>query len=293
MFEWSELLQPPSPQNDAACDAWFATVAHRMLAGSRLLVGGEPHRFSEIEFYWHSPDHPDLFAHRDPIQLECGRWYFHRTNGVYRSGSFKGVDLSFGSGGAHGGILIRGLRGPSGDFIDGPSLTVDHLLKLSGAGTVPVLDKVIGTKQAWEAGNPLFLEAAEPDETQVFRSPRVGLSLKKSRPGSPHSRFLMRNYRFLSAPKGISKGKLHMVLALHAQGLSPEEIYKATGCPRGSIQRYITDCEAGKAITDIGPYYGKDLTPADLCQLYGWHGVQKPEEAPKTESKPRKGKKGT
>jgi 3-methyladenine DNA glycosylase Mpg len=270
MFDWLELLTPPNPQDAARCAAWFAAIAHRLLAGSRLFVGGEPHRFAEIEFYWNSTDHPDPFAHCDPIQLECGRWYFHRTAGVYRAGSFKGLDLSFGSGGAHGGVLIRSLQRENGEIVDGPSLSVDHLLKLSAAGTVATLDKVIAGRKAWDPNNPVYLKHEEPDDTPVYRSPRVGLTLKRGHSDPRTTRYLMRRYRFLTSPKGISKGKLHMVLAFHGAGASNEEIYKLTGCPRASIQRYVNDCEAGKQLEDITPYFGKDLKPADLSKLYGW-----------------------
>lgn len=78
--------------------------------------------------YYSGGTHPDLFAHRDPVQLEDGRWYFHRTRGECRGGSFKGLDIALGDGTAYFGILIRAVAKPDGTLLDGPCVTVDHLL---------------------------------------------------------------------------------------------------------------------------------------------------------------------
>src|SRR5258708_6344224 len=97
MFDWPALLKKPDElANSDKLESWFTRLATAILNGARLWAGNEPHRFTEVEIYYHGPGHPDPFAHRDPVQLDCGRWYFHRTGGVYRSGSFKGLDLAFG-----------------------------------------------------------------------------------------------------------------------------------------------------------------------------------------------------
>jgi hypothetical protein len=84
----------------------------------------------------------------------------------------------------------------------------------------------------------------------------------------------MRRYRYLSEPRRISKGKLHMVLALHAQGQTLDQIHTRTGCPRQTIQRYVVDFEEGRQQRDFDPYYGIDLSPKDLCRLHGtWYSA--------------------
>jgi hypothetical protein len=275
MSNWPDILQrPPNVPGTDPIEVWFTRMATALLTSARLVVGGEPHRFTEIEFYYHGPDHPDLFAHRDPVQLHCGRWYFHRTGGVYRSGSFKGVDLSFGDGRTHGGVLIRGLEAPDGSLIDGPSLLVDHLLKKSGYHTVAALDEDIGTRLAWDESSPLTLRQTPPEPRSWIRSGRVGLTLKRSRPNSDGPRFVLRPYRFLSEPKRISKGKVLMVVALHAQGKNSASIQQLTGSPLKTVQRYIADFEEGRRNPAFGPFFGKDLGPKELCQLSGvWHAV--------------------
>src|SRR4051812_13847249 len=120
MADWDQfLLEPAGITKEDDCDAWFATIARRLLCGTRFMVGEEPHRFTEIEFYYYGGPHLDVFTHKDPIQKGNGLWYFHRTRGVYRGGSFKGIDLTFGGPDAFGGILIRGIETSDGTLIDG------------------------------------------------------------------------------------------------------------------------------------------------------------------------------
>ncbi|MCI0461737.1 MAG: hypothetical protein L0Z62_32710 [Gemmataceae bacterium] len=279
MSSWLSALQRSCDPNDhAAMDAWFTRIADRLLNGCRLLIGKEAHRFVEVEFYYFGEGHPDPFTHREELQLECGRWYFHRTRGEYRGGSFKGVDLTFGDGKAFGGVLIRGIESGNGTLIDGPSLWVDHLLDRTGAADVATLDKAIGSRKAWEAGNPLLLEEGSPSEARtLYRSARVGLSLKRSRKAPEPPRYVLRTYRFFTQPRRIAKGKLHMVLALHVQGHSPEAIQQLTGGTKAAIARYIADFEEGRKAADFDPFYGIDLGPKELARLHGvWHAKHGP-----------------
>jgi 3-methyladenine DNA glycosylase Mpg len=265
MSDWPSLLRKREPLDD-----WFTSIAERLLNGSCLRVGRQPYRLVEIECYYWSAAHPDPFAHRDPIQFHTGLWYFHRTHGVYRSGSFKGLDLTFGQDDASGGVLIRGLETPDGTLIDGPSLCVDHLLDATGAATVAELDRAINQRLAWEEGNPLYLENTDTQEQRpLLRSPRIGLLLKKATARTDSTRFVMRPYRYLSQPRRTKKGKLHMVLALHAQGAGVEDIQRLTGCPKRTVERYAADFETGRKEADFMPYFGIDLGPAELCKLYG------------------------
>jgi hypothetical protein len=269
MSVWQLLLTRTAEET---FDSWFVRIASTLLGSARLVVAGESHRLTEIEFYYHHPEHPDLFAHRDPIQLELGRWYFHRTGGTYRGGSFKGLDISFGDGTHHGGVLLRGLEQPDGSLVDGPSLLVDHLLKKSGYRDVSAFDKDIAERPIWDDSSPLILRHVPAENRCWLRCARVGLTLRRHRPNTQAERFVLKPYRFLTEPKRIAKGKIHMVLALHAQGQSAGEIQQMTGCPAKTLQRYIDDFERGRQTADFAPFYGIDLGPRDLCQLHGvWH----------------------
>ncbi len=269
---WHQLLAAPAEGEGHA--AWFRRIAARLLGGARLHAGREPLRFTEVEFYYHGPGHEDVFTHRDPVQKATGPWYFHRTAGVYRGGSFKGFDLTFGGPDAFGGVLIRGLAREDGSLIDGPSLSVDHLLACTGAEGVARLDGALAGRPAWDPAVPLRLEwVDEGTAPAALETARVGLSLKRLRKADPPTRFILRRYRFLSEPRRISKGKLQMVLALHADGATPEEIRERTGCTKGAIARYIADFAEGARQGADGEafdgYFGVELGPKELARLHG------------------------
>ncbi len=264
------LLQKPSGLTDATASAWFDAIAQCLLNEQHLWVGGESHRLAEIEFYYYASIHPDPFSHRNPVTHHPGRWYFHRSHGVYRGGSFKGVDISFGDAEAFGGVLFRSLETSGGEMIVGPSLLVDHLLMRSAAENVATLDRVIGERRAWDKTSPLVLAPSpEPRDSRIFRTARVGLTLRRSKKGDQGVRYIVRNYRYLTEPRRISKGKPHMIIALHMQGIAAAEIARLTGSPKRSIDRSIADFEAGKREPNFDRYYGKDLTPGELCRLHG------------------------
>jgi hypothetical protein len=274
---WPALFQRPDHLSNAdGVQDWFTRIAEKLLNGSQLLVAGQAHRFREVEFYYFAREHLDPFTHRDPVQHQYGRWYFHRTGSGYRSGSFKGVDLTFGDAQATGGILIRSLHTPAGKLVDGPSLCVDHILALTDCRDVAALDAAIDGRLAWGRSNPLQVTEVKPAESApLFRSARVGLSLKRWQKSPEPPSFILRPYRYLTEPRRIKKGKLHLVLALHVAGTDPETIHQLTACPRASIQRYLTDFELGRQEKDFSAYQGIDLGPRELCRLHGtWHTLR-------------------
>src|SRR5262249_14759094 len=152
---------------------------------------------------------------------------FHRTHGVHRGGSFKGVDLTFGDANAFGGILFRSLETAAGDMISGPSLLVDHILRLSAVGDVGTLDRAVGTRKAWDHTEPVVLAPADaPRRDPVYQTARIGLALRESRAGDEGLRYILRPYRYLTEPRGIRKGKAHLAVALYMQGMAISEIQR-------------------------------------------------------------------
>lgn len=263
---------PPAGLSDATAPAWFAAVADRLLNHLRLYVAGRPHRLIEVEAYVHAPDHPDPFPHRHPIQSRPGRWYFHRSGGSYRGGSFKGVDVSVGSGPACGGFLLRGLEAPDGTVIDGPSLLVDHLLSGTRYGTVAELDAALGETPAWAADSPLSLRPVGAEPRPILKALRVGLSLKRH--GRDAVGYLFRRYRYLTDPRRTKKGKPQMVLPLLADGGNVEEVNALTGCPLAAVKRHAAAFAAGRSAE---PPADPALSTADLCRLYGWWCSRSPD----------------
>lgn len=252
---------------------WFAAVAQRLMNEANLVIAGERYRFAELEMYYSGWGHSDLFAHRDPVQLEDGKWYFHRTRGEYRGGSFKGLDLALGDGASFFGILIRTIVNADGTMLDGPCVTVDHILAKTKAASVAALDGVINGRSIWDTTSPLHVvEAETPRTAAVWSCSRVGLSLKKAKGKPDAPKFVARPYRFLTDPSGISKGKPHLVLSLHRAGRKPEEIRDIIDMPLKTILRYIADFDAGAKVESFDGYIGQDLGTADLCKMLGtWH----------------------
>jgi hypothetical protein len=266
---WSESFRKPRGLSDASAGRWFARIADLLLNRTSWVIGGVPHRITECEFYYRGPALDDPFTHGDPIQSHPGRWYFHRTAGIYRGGSFKGIDITFGDGTAKGGILIRGADMADRTLVDGPSLLVDHLLRLCGAASVAALDELIARRLAWDRSNPLHFEKSPTGDRGVLTCARVGLSLRRARPGSKMPAYLTRHYRFLTEPARIAKGKPHMVMGLHRLGRKPEEIRQVTNTPARSIAMYVAEYENGRRAGRFEDYFGREIGPRDLCRLHG------------------------
>jgi len=269
MNPWADLLRRPARLTQRAAFDWFSRIADHLLNRTQFIVAGLPHRLTEIEFYYRGPGHEDPFTHGDPVQVHAGQWYFHRTGGVFRGGTYKGADVSFGDGTARAGILFRSLESPDRVLIDGPSLLVDHLLRLSGKQSVAELHEAIGNRPAWEPTSPLHLAESSNLGRQILACARVGLSLRRARANSAMPAYFTRPYRFLSKPADVAKGKVQMVLGLHRTGRAPDEIRRITGCPTRTIRAYIAEYETGLVAGQFEDYFGKELVPKDLCRLHG------------------------
>jgi hypothetical protein len=266
---WLAAFRKPAGLTDATAGGWFTRVADLLLNRTRWVIGGRPHRITECEFYYRGPAHDDPYTHGDPVQVHAGRWYFHKTAGIYRGGSFKGVDVTFGDGTARGGILLRGAERADGTLIDGPSLLVDHVLALSGVTTVAEFDRTIGARFAWDPSSPMHFEETDPGGHGTLACARVGLSLRRAWPGTTMPAYLTRHYRFLTEPGRIAKGKPHMVMGLHRLGRPPEEIRQVTRSPARSIATYVAEYENGLRAGRFEDYFGKEIGPRDLCRLHG------------------------
>lgn len=251
---------------------WFAEISDLLLNKTEFVVAGIPHRFTEIEYYYFGGEHKDPFAHCDPLQQTTAKWYFHRESGSYRGGSFKGLDISFGSEGMFGGILIRTIEDPDGNEINGCSLCVDHLLKTTGHAKVADLDGEVAERLIWDESSPIHIRHNDAlTAKEIIPTARVGLTLKRMGKHPDMPAFIMRNYRYLTIPE-IKKGKVHTIIAYHKQGLSAEEIKQKTRSPQRTINGYIDAFDEGQQLEDFQSYKGQSLKSADVCRLHGtWH----------------------
>ena len=269
-------------EDRAGYDADAVRLARALLTRVELVAAGRPHRIEELELYLFSAAHPDPFAHRDPIQREPGRWYFHRTGRGYRGGSYKGLDLTFGRRGAYGGVLMRSLRRDDGELVEGPSLCVDRILACTGKESVAALDTRIGGAHAADPGSILHLREVPPRALSILRTARVGLTLKRCVMPSEMPAFLLRPDRFLTAPREIKKGRVHAVVALGERGLDADAIHAVTGSPRATIRRVLGDYRAGRSRPDLASAIGRAPGQRELARLHGsWAALfGAPESAP-------------
>ncbi len=273
-----QLRRPDDARGEDAAAAWFSRLAENMLNKTGIMIAGALHRFVELEVYLDDPAaHPDPFTHGHPLQRRSGRWYLHRVGDGLRGGSFKGIDLTIGTPNAAGGVLVRGLERPDGAIIDGPSLCVDHMIAGTGSADIAALDRAIGQAPAWDEALPVRLVALDADEDRtVYRTGRVGLTLKRvaEHPGMVAT--VLRRYRYLTRPRGTRKGKQYLTLALHAAGRDAADIQRVTGTPVATLRRHIKAFEAGARDHEDDPaltaFHGKKLTPERLAQLHGaWY----------------------
>lgn len=264
----SELLRSPSAPDH---DAWFRAIAHALLHAT-LWVGEQPHAIVELEFYFADPqgEHRDPFAHGHALQLGCATWYLHRQGKSYRGGTYKGIDLTFGPPHAHGGILIRSLRDPSGKLVCGSSLCVDHLLAQTGHADVAALDRAIAGRTIDDAANPLRLSTTMPEPALTIHSTaRVGLTLKRVDEHPTMVDYIARRDRFLSAPGELAKGRTQLAIAMHEDGLASASIAASIGSPKRSIDGWIAAYDEGRTWPDTRPLWGKAIESLDLCRLLG------------------------
>jgi len=249
----------------------FDRIADVLLNKVILNIGNVPHRLVEIEFYYHSDAHADVFAHRDPIQKNLGMWYFHKSGTSYRGGSYKGLDIALGQQRGHAGVLIRSLEkvGELKSLVEGPSLSVDHILKLTSNATIVDLVGKLLENSVSKSPSPLHLAfPASPLVTAaVYKSPRVGLTLKKSDSKEERLYFLMKHYRYFTNPT-LKKGKHFILPALHLTGKSAAAIAQLTGTRVDTVHKFVDTFNSGKG-AKVEPFFGMDLQPEDFARLYG------------------------
>lgn len=134
----------------------FLAIATKLLNSTQLIIGENTYVLEEIEFYLSCSKHPDIFTHGHQLQKTCGRWYFHRTGNGYKSGTFKGLDITFGSENIFAGILIRSIRDSNNTLINGPCLCVETILKETKTSQVATLDEKVGVKNMGQLFPSLF-----------------------------------------------------------------------------------------------------------------------------------------
>jgi hypothetical protein len=203
-------LAPTDELPEAAHLAVFHRMAERVLHGVTVLVAGAPHRFTELEFYCNSPAHPDTFTHGDVMQEELARWYFHRSGGEYKGGTYKGLD-----------IAVRPPRRARGDpdprrpsrWRTALHRRPVHVRRSPARPHRPpsIAALVAGFDRSADAapGSPLHITVDDVRRTaDIHESPRIGLTLKRGGLAE-RARFLARPYRLPQRAREHQEGSRH------------------------------------------------------------------------------------
>jgi len=241
------------------------------------------YRVAEVELYvTHKSLHNDPFTHADPLQRESGLWYFHRKGGSFKAGSFKGLDVTYGTPQCPCGALIRSLvRMPRFDdaalkgstvapvlsspmkehLIDGPSLVVDELLSACGAKDIAALVANQSARMPVDSAALTLQRAVQASPRAVVRgrvmlAPRVGLIPREAKTIGWAARLL----RFVTPDVachmkhrgGLVAGALAVYRLRLAQGsasVAPVELaamLKRTLATRGDVDGW-SECETSAA----------------------------------------------
>lgn len=174
-FNINQVIHAGRFQDHLSLEKHFDYVAGLLLNRIILHVVENLYRFTEIEFYFFkSGIHEDPFIHKDDLQLKTGLWYFHGS----------GLDITFGDGINHGGILIRGMKQINGEeqkFINGPLRVVSAIFM--AFGNIAIKERTFYLEES----NDLSPE-------DIIKSSRVGLGNKGE------NEFTDKYYRYLTFP---------------------------------------------------------------------------------------------
>lgn len=182
----------------------FDRIANDLMNYWVLAVNETHYRLTEIEFYCKSvlPEGPikDPYTHGHSEQLKSGTWYFHGS----------GLDLTFGTEGFYGGILIRGIQRISDrKHVTGPLNSLTEIMSSLGSIELKKID--FGFLEA---------EGFEFELKHLIKAPRVGLNPIND----PNSH--QKLFRYLIFPKETNRDKSVIINSLVDQGLKKKEAEK-------------------------------------------------------------------
>jgi len=231
----------------------FERVANELLRKCILTFDDRFYLLSEIEFYYYSEIHPDPYVHRHPNQLTTGLWYFHNV----------GQDLTFGSNGSYGGILIRGINKDKLIYTDGPVKTFDELF-----------NKELSLDATHSLHIGLSIKSVIPEGQKIYSFPRVGLYPQ----GREHDEeYLFKRYRYLSHP-WMTKAERHMIYLSLKYKDKDDELLQKLEVDKSMIRDYERNYAEGQKMDrpeaeDI--LSGKlKMNVQNKCRLLGWYSKQ-------------------
>ena len=244
----------------------FDRVANNLLKKCILTFDDRSYLLSEVEFYYYSDVHPDPYVHRHSNQLKTGLWYFHNV----------GQDLTFGSEGSYGGILIRGIASlkkhtvdnlfdgrdsiDEAEFTDGPVKTFDELF-----------NKELSLDAVHSFHIKLYDKSIIPEAQNIYSFPRVGLYPQ----GREHDEeYFFKRYRYLSYP-WMTKAERHVIYLFLKYTDKDDELLEKLQVDKSMIRDYERAYLEGQKM-DSGN--AEDILSGKLkmnvlnkCRLFGWY----------------------
>ena len=189
-------------------DSYFLSIANILLNESYLKVNEKIYRLVEIEFYLKCKSHIDPYTHGDPDQLLMHTFYFHKfKTSTYKSGTFKGMDLTYGNADeeAYFGILIRAIEDmDTKEIIEGPCNVVNRILLEYDVESIMDLTNGENLNIFENNKNFILCESNNLSKRKLFAGPRIGLSAK-------YPEFQNKLYRFVAGENKIKKKKTTLV----------------------------------------------------------------------------------
>ena len=146
-------------------------------------------------------------------------------------------------------------------MIEGPSKVVDYILEQTQCATIVDLLQQSHNypPSALDTNYPLCLVASLVlFPSMIYSGPRVGLKLRKQ--DGLRTQYVMRPYRYTTAPQSLTKGKA--LLALHIA--TTHNINPLFG---PSFTRWQQDKEEGEKMTYDDIRFDR---VRDLCRAYGY-----------------------
>ena len=247
----SAELNSASLKSDPQIEATFSCVAENLLRKGMITVDHRKYLLTEIEFYYWSENHPDPYVHKHPNQLKTGLWYFHDV----------GQDLTFGSNGSYGGILLRAIASQDlVNYVDGPVKTFDEIFN-----SELVLDRE-HTFRIDLSDKPLLEQ-----EVEISDFPRVGMYPK----GRDHDeQYLFKPYRYLSYP-WLSSAERHVMYLYTKHYKEDTELLEKLKLDKSMIREYDKAFEDGlnmqrSEVDDLMSGMIK-MNVINKCRLIGWN----------------------
>jgi hypothetical protein len=179
----------------------FKEYAEKLLNNSVLKIkkDNKTYRICEIEMYYVTKDHPDLYSHCSSEQLEFNKFYPHKfKNGTYKAGTYKCMDICYGDKktSTYFGILIRSIKDlANGQFFTGPCLCVNELLSHYSCKEFSDFDK------KYSIDKEFTIEDQKLEKEKIYIGPRVGL-------GEKYPDYKLKKYRYATHIKLIKKQKI-------------------------------------------------------------------------------------